>query len=69
MRHQNLITLLLLNLCVGNTLLRKKTKHANVDDSLNNMVEKLIKREEIADKRYRELEEKRLKLEEQIKER
>ena len=65
MIHQNLITVLLLDLCVGNTLLRKKRKRANVDD----MVEKLIKQEEIADKCYRELEEKRLKLEERIKER
>ena len=56
-------------LCVGNTLLRKKRKRANVDESLNNIVEKLIEREEAADKRFIELEERRLKLEEQIEER
>ena len=40
-----------------------------MDESLDNMVEKLIKRDEIADKRYMELEERRLKREQEIEER
>ena len=47
--------------CTGNIKLRKKRKRSNVDDVLNDMVDKLIKREESADKRFMEFQERRLK--------
>ena len=54
------------NFCAENIKLRKKRKRSNVDNALNGMVDKLLKREEDADKRFMEFEEKRLKLEEQM---
>ena len=62
--------LLLFNAVIlENVLLRKKRKHTNVDESLNNVVDKLVKREDAADKRFLELEERRMKREEEIEER
>ena len=57
------------NFCAENIKLRKKRKRSNVDNVLNDMVDKLLKREEDADKQFMEFEEKRLKLEEQMEER
>ena len=54
---------------IGNTKLRKKRKRSNADNVLNDMVDKLLKREEHADKRFMEYEERRLKFEEQMEER
>ena len=48
---------------------QSKRKHANVDKSLSNVLEKLTEQEKAADKRFIELEERRMKLEEQIEER
>ena len=56
------------NFCAENIKLRKKRKRSSVDNVLNDMVDKLLKRED-ADKRFMEFEEKRLKLEEQMEER
>ena len=54
---------------IGNTKLRKKRKRSNADNVLIDMVDKLLKREEHADKRFMEFEERRLKHEEQMKDR
>ena len=54
---------------IGNTKLRKKRKRSNADNVLIDMVDKLLKREEHADKRFMEYEERRLKFEEQMEER
>ena len=48
---------------------QSKRKHASVDKSLSNVLEKLTEQEKAADKRFIELEERRMKLEEQIEER
>jgi len=60
---------LLLLVILENVLLRKKRKHTNVDESLNEVVEKLAKQGVEADKRFLEAEERRMKREEEVKER
>ena len=57
------------NFCAENIKLRKKRKRSNVDNVLNDIVDKLLKRDEHADKWFMKFEEKRLKLEEQMEER
>jgi len=52
---------LLLLVILENVLLRKKRKRTNVDESLNEVVEKLAKQGVEADKRFLEAEERRMK--------
>ena len=52
----------------GNSALRIKRKRPRVDAALDNMVAKLIKHEEAAEKRYIEFEERRMKAEQETEE-
>ena len=54
---------------IRNTKLRKKRKRSNADNVLNDMVDKLLKRKEHANKQFLEFEERRLTHEEQMEER
>ena len=55
---------ILLKFYVQEILCGKKRKRASVDKSLSNVLEKLTDQEKAADKRFIELEEQRMKLEE-----